>query len=115
MTDALFLIGDIIMLTALAGAAVFAASYVAFFNWRSTSAGRSLLYFVLALIAWASQSVLARLNPDYMGREWVRIVVYVFIAATVWRLVATLWRSWGRPFEVTPRKPRPPSASRMPK
>ena len=106
MTGMLYLIGDIIMGAALLGALIFGVSYAVFFNWRLTSAGRSLFYFVWALNAWAAQSFIARLDQDYPGREWVRIFVYVLVLVTVWRLVVTLWRSWGRPFSVTPRTPK---------
>lgn len=102
--EILYLIGDVIMFTAIIGAIVFAVSYVTFFAWRRTSAGRSLLYFVLALIVWAIQSFMARIDPDYAGRAWSRLVVYLLISATVWRLVVTLWRSWNHSLEVEPRK-----------
>lgn len=105
MTDVLFAIGDAIMLAAIIGTIVFAISYGVFFNWRGTPAGRSLMYFVLALVAWALQSFYARIDADYPGRPWTRIVVYALIAATVWRLVVTLWRSWHKtPIKIEPRK-----------
>lgn len=94
MTDVLFAIGDTVMLFALLGALLFAGSYALFFNWRKTRAGRALLYLILALDAWAVQSFLSRLNPDYPGREWVRLVVYTGILVTVWGLLITLWRAW---------------------
>lgn len=106
MTDeTLFAIGDSVMLFAIIGAVVFAISYAVFFNWRLTPAGRSLMYFVLALVGWAVQSFAARMEPDYLLRPYLRIVVYVLITATIWRLVYTLWRSWGR-FEFVARKER---------
>lgn len=105
MTGFLYIVGDIIMLVALVGAIVFAVSYAIFFNWRITRAGRALMYFVLALIAWAAQSFAARVNPDYPMREWVRIVVYLGIVSTIWGLVVALWRSWGSStFELKQRK-----------
>lgn len=103
-TETLFFIGDLIMFVGLLGAVTFAVSYAAFFAWRKTPAGRSLMYFVLALIVWAGQSFLARMDPDYPWRAWSRIVVYALIAGTIWRLVVTLWRSWETPFSVSPRK-----------
>lgn len=105
MTDSvLFFIGDLVMLSAIIGTVVFAVSYATFFAWRRTPAGRSLMYFVLALVAWSVQSFVSRLNPDYPGRGIIRILVYLLITVTVWRLVVTLWRSWGRPLAITPRK-----------
>lgn len=105
MTDeTLFMVGDIVMLTAITGVIVFAASYALFFAWRKTHAGRALMYFTSALAVWAVQSFAARLNPDYWGRAWSRVFVYLLISVTVWGLVVTLWRSWGRPFAVESRK-----------
>lgn len=102
--EILYSVGDFIMLTAIIGVIAFIVSYVTFFNWRKTPAGRSLLYFVSALALWAAQSFIARVDADYPGRAWSRIVVYVVISVMVWRLVVTLWRSWDRPLEVETRK-----------
>lgn len=96
----LFAIGDLIMLVAILGALTFTLSYGTFFAWRKTPAGRSLLYFVCALDAWAIQSFVARVNPDYWGREYLRILVYTLIAITVWRMVFSLWRAWKSPFTI---------------
>lgn len=105
MKEQLLILGDVIMFMAALGATAFAISYATFFAWRRTPAGRSLMYFVLALVAWAAQSFISRLNPNYLGREWIRIGIYASIAITIWRLVATLWWSWKRtPFEVERRK-----------
>lgn len=96
MTDeTLFLVGDLVMFTAIMGAFVFAASYAIFFSWRKTHAGKALMFFVCSLLLWATQSFAARMNPDYWGRPYSRILVYALISVTVWGLVATLWRSWG--------------------
>lgn len=101
MTEILYTLGDVVMLTAAIGATVFAFSYAFFFTWHKTPAGRSLMYLVLALVTWAVEASIARLNPEYFGREWARIVIYTIIAFTTWKLVGTLWLSWRRnPFEV---------------
>lgn len=91
------LIGDIEIFVAGAGALVFAVSYMAFFNWRKTQAGRALLYFVLALVALCFVNALGRwMGNDYPFREYVRSGVYTAIVATIWRLVWVLWRNWRR-------------------
>lgn len=102
-SEVLYGLGDVVMLVALAGAMTFTVSYALFFNWRKTPAGRSLMYFVISLDAWAIQSFLSRMDPTYPGREWVRLIVYIGIALTVWRLVAVLWRSWGDAFSIESR------------
>jgi hypothetical protein len=95
LDDTLDLIGDIEIFIAGAGAIVFAVSYIAFFNWRRTPAGRALLYFVLSLIALVLLNALGRwIGHDYPLRVWARLAVYTGIAATVWRLVVVLWRNW---------------------
>lgn len=102
----LYDIGDILMSVATLGVLVFALSYGVFFRWRRTAAGRSLMYFVLALLAWAAQSTAARLfDGIYLGRAGLRIIVYTGILLTVWRLVYTLWRSWRHTPQ--PIEPRP--------
>ena len=103
MSDLLFLIGDIVMFFAIVGALTFTFSYAGFFNWRKTPPGRSLMYFVVSLDAWAIQSFMSRMDPEYVGREWVRLGIYVLIAVTVWRLVAVLWRSWDRSLNIESR------------
>lgn len=93
--DGLFPVGDVIMIAAAIGGIVFAVSYSVFFNWRKTPAGRSLMYFVWALIAVFVNNTAARiLGADYPLREWVRLLVYVAVAVTIWRLVFVLWRNW---------------------
>lgn len=103
-------IGDIIMAAAMLGALVFAVSYAVFFNWRRTAAGRSLMYFVGALVLWAGLSTFTRFVGDYPLREYIRIIVYLIITATVWRMVFTLWRYWRH----TPQKIRPRSTKDQP-
>lgn len=104
MTDeTLFLVGDIIMATAVAGVIVFAASYALFFAWRRTAAGKALMYFTGALAMWGIQSFAARMNPEYWGRAYTRIGVYALISVAVWGLVAALWGGWNRPVSIHPR------------
>lgn len=103
MSGLVFLIGDIVMFFAIVGALTFTFSYAVFFNWRKTVPGRSLMYFVVSLDAWAIQSFMSRVDPEYFGREWIRLGIYVLIAVTIWRLVAVLWRSWGSPLNIEAR------------
>lgn len=101
--ETLFIVGDLVMFSAVVGVLVFTLSYMLFFAWRKTHAGKALMYFTSSLALWAVQSFAARINPDYPGRPWSRVVVYLLISVTVWGLVVTLWRSWNKPFEVHPR------------
>lgn len=101
-------IGDLVMSLSMVVALIFAFSYGAFFNWRSTSAGRSLMYFVLALVLWAGLSTFTRFIPDYWGRPYIRLAVYLVIFITITHLVVTLWRHWrDTPQSIQPRKEKP--------
>lgn len=72
----------------------FVVSYVGAFNWRLTSAGRSLLYFVLALLSVAIISFLARwFGPEYWGRAVLRPLTWWAVAITAVRLTFVLWTS----------------------
>lgn len=89
--------GDLATMTALAGAAVFAISYRAFFNWQKTAAGRALSQFTLALTAVLGLVILARVfGPEYSFRWIIRDVVYTWCAVAMYRLVVVLWENWHR-------------------
>lgn len=87
-------IADVGIIFAFVAAVVFVVSYASFFNWRLTAAGRSLMYFVIALLSVALLSFLGRwLGPEYWGREILRPVVWWAVAATATRLTWVLWTS----------------------
>ncbi len=89
------LIADLLILVAGVGTIVFSASYVSFFAWRKTQAGRALLQFSLSLNSVVMLAALARWTEnEYAFREPIRVAVYLFLVITVWRLVYVLWRSW---------------------
>lgn len=95
MTETIYTAGDALLLLAAIGAFVFAVSYASFFDWRKTSAGRALLYFVISLVVVFANNAAARLiGPDYPMREWVRLAVYSAVAVTIWHLVRVLWSNW---------------------
>lgn len=103
MTPFLYDFGDLLMTGSMIGALVFALSYAVFFQWRRTAAGRSLMYFIVALVLWAGLSTFTRFVGDYPLREWIRVVVYAGIVIAIWRMVWTLWTSWRH----TPQKIKP--------
>jgi hypothetical protein len=103
------LIADIEILIGAIGAVVFAVSYGVFFDWRKTPAGRSLMYFVLSLIALFTLNAIGRwTGGEYWGRDIIRIAVYSTLVLTIWRLVVVLWSSWRSVggFEITSKPPR---------
>lgn len=85
---------DVGIIVAFIAAFGFVVSYATFFRWRKTPAGRSLLYFVAALIAVAFLSFLGRwLGPEYWGRVLIRPIVWWTVAGTAIRLTWVLWTS----------------------
>lgn len=107
MTQLLYDMGDLIMTASMLGALAFAVSYAVFFRWRKTAAGRSLMYFVGALVLWAGLSTFTRFVGEYPLREYIRLVVFLVIAIAIWRMVWTLWTSWRHaPQKIKPRPTR---------
>lgn len=87
-------IADVAILIAIIGCSAFVASYGSFFNWRKTPAGRSLMYFVAALLSVAFIAGLGRwLGPEYFGRELLRPLTWLAVAGTSLRLTWVLWTS----------------------
>ncbi len=99
------LVADIAIIFASVATAVFVFSYAVFFNWRLTQAGRSLMYFVVALLSVALLSFLGRwLGPEYFGRELLRPLTWCAVALTAVRLTWVLWTSRSLSIESRPRK-----------
>ncbi len=87
-------IADIGIGVAAAACFVFVVSYGTAFNWRLTAAGRSLMYFVVALLSVAVIAFLGRwLGPEYFGRELLRPATWWAVAITAVRLTFVLWTS----------------------
>lgn len=85
---------DVGIAVAVLACAAFVVSYAFFFHWRLTSAGRSLLYFVCALLSVAIISFLARwYGPEYWGRAFLRPLTWWAVAITAVRLTFVLWTS----------------------
>lgn len=87
-------IADVGIAVAVVACFAFVVSYAVFFNWRLTAAGRSLMYFVIALLSVAVIAFLGRwLGPEYFGRELARPVTWWAVALTAIRLTVVLWTS----------------------
>lgn len=86
-------VGVEVVLTAI-GLLVFAISYGTFFNWNKTSAGRSLMYFVLSLLSLVFVSIFRLLlGNEHEVTLILRAVVFTIMTITTWRLVHVLWGS----------------------
>lgn len=100
-------IADVGIIAAFIAAFAFVVSYATFFNWRLTQAGRSLMYFVIALLSVALLSFLSRwLGPEYWGREILRPLTWWAVALTAARMTWVLWTSSrnGRSLDIESRR-----------
>ena len=97
MSDLLNCIVDYEIIITAVGLLVFAFSYMVFFNWTKTAAGRSLLYFVLSLLGLVSVSVI-RVFTDSQSDAFIlaRGLVYTVLVFTTWHLVFVLWTNYRR-------------------
>lgn len=89
--DIIYLAGDIILLTAIPALALFVAFYYFKSPWKTLLVGRSLMYFAVSLLAIIAVVALSVwLGTEYFLREWVRLISYLLVSITTWRLFFTL-------------------------
>lgn len=97
MSDLLQSLVDLEIIVVCVGLVVFVVSYMSFFNWRKTSAGRSLLFFVISLLALVCCSVIRVFTgSDSMIFAISRGIVYTTLVFTTWHMVRVLWTSYHR-------------------
>lgn len=85
-------LADVFILIAFSAMLIFTASYVVFFRWRKTKAGRAILYVFSALLAVTVLSLLSRwIGQDYWMREWFRVFGWGLVVVAVLNLVRVLW------------------------
>lgn len=86
-------LGNILLLGAGVAVAAFAFYYGFFFAWRTTPAGRAVLYFTTGLVALLAHFIVSRfMGGDYLFRDIVRAVVYGYLMVVSIRLLLTLRR-----------------------
>ncbi len=75
------------------GATVFVGLYVGRSNWRSTDAGRGLVYTasIVALLGWNGFTY--RAFGDYPGRLWLGMIVFYLFVVCIFNMLLTLIRS----------------------
>lgn len=89
--DIVFLLGDIALLSAIPALSLFVVYYYFGSPWKTLMVGRSLMYFAVSLLAIIGIITLsAWLGADYFLREWVRLLGFVAVSVTTWRLFLTL-------------------------
>ena len=100
-------VADIFILIAFSAMLIFTASYVVFFRWRKTKAGRAILYVFAALLAVTAPSLMGRwIGPDYWMREWFRVICWGLTVIAVLNLIRVLWYNFivgGKPLSLEPR------------
>lgn len=96
LSQALYVIGDWTLPAAAFAVLAFIVSYAGFFRWRKNPAGRALMQFLIALdlVLWLN-GLAVHLGPDYFGREWIRLVVYLYLFINTIRMLTVLWRQLG--------------------
>lgn len=92
MTELVNQIADLSAFAALIGMVAFVIFY-ARLPWKSTLAGRSVMYVAIGSTAVFLSIVLSLVfGIEYAGREWVRLGTYGFLAFSTWNLLVTLVR-----------------------
>lgn len=110
-----------IVINSIAGAAflgflVFMLLYATFSQWRSTPAGRSLMYAIGSLNLVVLMATVHLFVGMYPGVEFVRAAVYGLLFLAAWRLVVTLVRVLRDSVQVPPAfyEPNPPKKKENP-
>lgn len=70
---------------------VFIVIYALWSPWRKLLVGRTLMYLAMSMfLVLAHNSISVWFGIAYPGRNWVRLFLYFFLTAMLWRLVYTL-------------------------
>lgn len=84
-------IGNWVLLLALPAVLLYPILFGLFSRFESNAQGQALFWLSVSHAALVIVSLLvAWLGPDYTGREWVRLVVFLGIFATQWWMLVLL-------------------------
>jgi hypothetical protein len=90
-SDVLLTLGDFALLSSIPALGLFVGYYYFGSPWKKLLVGRSLMYFAVSLLLISVIVLLSLfLGPEYPGREWVRLIGYIGVSVTTWRLFFTL-------------------------
>lgn len=107
LPEVLNAVADVFIIIAFSAMLVFTVSYLLFFRWRKTKAGRAILYVFAALLAVTAISLVSRwIGPDYLFREWFRIIVWGLTVIAILNLIRVLWYNFvvgSTPLRLEPR------------
>lgn len=77
-------IGDTILVILLVPLVLFIFLYGTRSPWRLTPLGRSLMLQKLLLVLLVGFSLFSTIVHDYPGYVWIRILIYLAVAAALW-------------------------------
>lgn len=60
--------------------------------WRSTPIGITLMYQKIAMLSLILLAAASMILGDYLGREFIRVIVYGAVVSLFWRVLFTLRR-----------------------
>jgi len=88
-------ISFVLLWAAWGGGSVLALSYAIFFRWFRTRAGRAFMQVVAAFWLLLTLAVVARsTGDDYVMRELLRPIAFLFIAYSTIRVSFIMWTGW---------------------
>lgn len=88
------LLPNILLGASLVGLVVFAFTYARAANWRKTKPGRAMMYLITSMgTVLVMAFVHLWIGGTYPGAEFVRLAVYGFMTAAIWRFVYVLFQS----------------------
>ncbi len=81
--------------TAWVGGMVLGLSYMIFFRWYRTKAGRAFMYVIAGFVLLLTVDAVSNSTGDsYWGREVLRPVAFSLIALSTLRVSWILWTGW---------------------
>ena len=108
------LIGTIFLFLGMPGLMVFVGFYATRSNWRSTATGRALMYFAISLLAlYCLGAMNAIFGTDWPYRGVFRIIVYIAVSLTIWRLTILLLMIQNGVLDKDQLTPPAPGSSRL--
>lgn len=88
------LLPNLLLAFSLAGLVTFQITYARAANWRKTEPGRAMMYLVTSMETVLVMALIHLwVGATYAGSEFVRIAVYGFMTAAIWRFVYVLYQA----------------------
>lgn len=75
-----------LLITLCGGLLTFVVRFLFWSNWRSTLVGRYIMAFLLTITGMFIYIFIARLIPNYPGRDAVNIIILLILNYGAWKL-----------------------------